>query len=256
MPHMITHRRLCAPAALSAAEVLALLETAAALKQTTRRSSGWQPLRGRHLALLCADADPACALFGRAMAELGASVALLHAGTWLRTAGDELPKAARVLGKLYDAVDCCGVAPPIVEQIDRHAGVPVFDGLALAEHPTRLLADLLTMREAALRPLERLQVRLRGDARSPLYREAEALMPLAGIAVRSVASPTTVGADEALVEAASDDEADFVLDTAAPSARGRLVVPSAGAVEQERIDRLLLDNQRAVQQAIVVSALG
>jgi hypothetical protein len=31
-----------------------------------------------------------------------------------------------LLGKLYDAVDCCDLPPTLVEQIDRHAGVPVL----------------------------------------------------------------------------------------------------------------------------------
>jgi ornithine carbamoyltransferase len=126
MSYSLPYRRLWSPGELSGNDVRALLDTAAALKQTTRRSSGWQPLRGRHLALLCADAGSAGALYDRALIELGANVALLHTATWLSRAGDKLPEAARLLGKLYDAVDCCDLPPTLVEQIDRHAGVPVL----------------------------------------------------------------------------------------------------------------------------------
>lgn len=253
MSPSLAHRPLCSPAALSANEVHALLGTAAALKPTARLE--WQPLRGRHLALLCGNSEPACSAFARAMAEAGASVALLHAGTWHDPAGDEWAKAARLLGKLYDAIDCCGLAPPLVEQLARHAGVPVFDGIALMQHPTRLLADLLTMREASRRPLDRLRVRLRGDAGSALYHEAEALLGQAGVGLRE--SPAPLGVAATGTDPNHDDEdADFVLDVEALPARGRLVVPGASAVEQERIDRLLLDNRHVVQQALVVSVLN
>ena len=90
MSPTLPHRRLWSIGELSAVDLRGLLETAAALKQTTRRSSGWQPLRGRHLALLCAEPSAASALFIRAVVELGGSVAMLHTGAWLSSASDSL----------------------------------------------------------------------------------------------------------------------------------------------------------------------
>jgi hypothetical protein len=65
MSYCLPYRRLWSPGELSGNDVRALLDTATALKQTTRRSSGWQPLRGRHPALLCANAGSAGTLFRR-----------------------------------------------------------------------------------------------------------------------------------------------------------------------------------------------
>jgi hypothetical protein len=61
---------------------------------------------------------------------------------------------------------------------------------------------------------------------------------------------------DAAIDDEPADEADFVLDTSAPLARGRLVVPHAKAVEQARIDSMLIDHQRCVLQALVVSVFA
>ena len=52
-------------------------------------------------------------------------------------------ETARVLGRLYDGIECQGLAPELVRQLGRDAGVPVFDGLAAAHHPTAHLAQRL-----------------------------------------------------------------------------------------------------------------
>ena len=44
-----------------------------------------------------------------------------------------------MLGRLYDAIDCCGLPTPLVEQIEAHSGVPVFNGVARPDHPLRQL---------------------------------------------------------------------------------------------------------------------
>ena len=50
---------------------------------------------------------------------------------------------ARMLGRLYDAVECQGIAPGVVRQPGNDAGVPGYDGIASQHHPTAKLADLL-----------------------------------------------------------------------------------------------------------------
>jgi len=50
----------------------------------------------------------------------------------------------RLLGRLYDAIDCAGLTPGTVQAIEQSAGVPVFRGLGLEDHPARA-ADLWTL---------------------------------------------------------------------------------------------------------------
>jgi ornithine carbamoyltransferase len=52
-------------------------------------------------------------------------------------------QTARMLGRLYDAVECVGLAPDLVAQLRHEAGVPVFAGISSAAHPTAALGARL-----------------------------------------------------------------------------------------------------------------
>ena len=54
---------------------------------------------------------------------------------------------ARVLGRMYDAIEYRGDGQDIVEELAACAGVPVYNGLTNEFHPTQILADLMTMTE-------------------------------------------------------------------------------------------------------------
>lgn len=60
---------------------------------------------------------------------------------------------ARVLGRMYDAIEYRGFKQEIVEELAKFAGVPVFNGLTDEYHPTQMIADVLTMRENSDKPL-------------------------------------------------------------------------------------------------------
>ena len=60
---------------------------------------------------------------------------------------ESMKDTARVLGRMYDAIEYRGFGQEIVEELANYAGVPVFNGLTDEFHPTQMLADLLTMRE-------------------------------------------------------------------------------------------------------------
>jgi ornithine carbamoyltransferase len=139
MSRFVPHRHLWSPARLSSADLHALLHTAAALDRAKQPNHGWRPLDGRHVALLCNCADDTALSFQRAVHGLGGTVALLDANDWLSSAFERVPDAARMLGRFYNAIDCCDLPAPLVEQIEAHSGVPVFNGLAWPEHPLRQL---------------------------------------------------------------------------------------------------------------------
>jgi len=102
-------------------------------------------LLGRNLALLCSapDAAEASPLY-RAATGLGARVALLRFEDASRA---ELRDLSKMLGRMYDAIDCGAMAPALVRQIEQDAGVPVYAGLDREAHPARALADLMTLLE-------------------------------------------------------------------------------------------------------------
>lgn len=125
-------------------EAAFVLDQARSLQVAAAAGEVRSSLRGRKLGLLCETDDSAeASLFRRAAVELGAHVAhILPSLTELSTLPD-VQRTGRMLGRLYDAIECQGMAPDLVRQMGVDAGVPVYDGVASPEHPTAKLADLL-----------------------------------------------------------------------------------------------------------------
>lgn len=73
--------------------------------------------------------------------------------TYLEPSGSQIGKkesiadTARVLGRMFDGIEYRGFGQEIVEELAKHAGVPVWNGLTNEYHPTQMLAMLLTIRE-------------------------------------------------------------------------------------------------------------
>jgi ornithine carbamoyltransferase len=72
---------------------------------------------------------------------------------------------ARVLGRMYDAIEYRGFSQETVEILGRYAGVPVFNGLTDEYHPTQVLADAMTMIEHSPKPHGSIAYAYLGDAR-------------------------------------------------------------------------------------------
>jgi len=72
---------------------------------------------------------------------------------------------ARVLGRMYDAIEYRGFAETTAEELARWAGVPIYNGLTDEWHPTQILADFLTFEEHVPKPLEDVVFCYLGDAR-------------------------------------------------------------------------------------------
>ncbi len=148
------------------AEIDHLLALAAELKQAKKSGTERQRLQGKNIALIFEKTSTRtrCA-FEVAAYDQGAHV------TYLDSSGSQLGKkesvrdTARVLGRMYDGIEYRGFEQARVEELAKYAGVPVWNGLTNEFHPTQVLADLLTMREHAEKPLNRVAFAYLGDAR-------------------------------------------------------------------------------------------
>jgi ornithine carbamoyltransferase len=77
---------------------------------------------------------------------------------------ESMKDTARVLGRMYDAIEYRGFGQEIVEELAQYAGVPVYNGLTDEFHPTQMLADVLTMHEHSDKPLHEISYCYIGDA--------------------------------------------------------------------------------------------
>lgn len=92
--------------------------------------------------------------------------------TYLEPVGSQIGQkesmrdTARVLGRMYDAIQYRGFDQRVVEQMAECAGVPVWNGLTDQYHPTQILADLMTIREYCNRPWNEISLAFLGDGRN------------------------------------------------------------------------------------------
>ena len=92
--------------------------------------------------------------------------------TYLDPAGSQIghkesfKDTARVLGRMYDAIEYRGASQTGVETLAKFAGVPVYNGLTDEYHPTQMIADIMTMREHSDKPVSQIKYAYIGDTRS------------------------------------------------------------------------------------------
>ena len=130
------------------AEIQQLLDLSADLKAKKKAGIPHKMCEGKNIVLLFEkDSTRTRCAFEVAGADLGMNV------TYLGPTGSQMGKkesiadTARVLGRMYDGIEYRGHGQAIVEDLAKHAGVPVWNGLTNEFHPTQILADFLTIQE-------------------------------------------------------------------------------------------------------------
>ncbi|MFC4119495.1 ornithine carbamoyltransferase [Nonomuraea zeae] len=176
-----------------------LVELSAGLKAGRRDGTERQRLKGRNIALIFEKTSTRtrCA-FEVAAHDQGAHV------TYLDPAGSQIGHkesvgdTARVLGRMFDGIEYRGRRQADVEELAALSGVPVWNGLTDEWHPTQMLADVLTMREHAGKPLGEVTLAYLGDARNNMGHSLLVTGAMFGMDVRLVA-PKALWPDPCLV---------------------------------------------------------
>ena len=147
-------------------EITYLLDLAAELKAAKREGREEQKLVGREIALIFEkDSTRTRCAFEVAAYDQGAHVTFIGPGGSHMGHKETAKDTARVLGRMYDAIEYRGFAQETAEELDRWAGVPIYNGLTDEWHPTQILADFLTFREHVPKPLGEVVFCYLGDAR-------------------------------------------------------------------------------------------
>ncbi|MCS4502892.1 ornithine carbamoyltransferase [Arhodomonas aquaeolei] len=146
-------------------EIAFLLKLAADLKTAKYAGTEVANLQGKDIALIFEKNSTRTRVgFEVAAYDQGARVTYLGpTGTHLGSK-ESVKDTARVLGRVYDAIEYRGFGQKVVETLAAHAGVPVYNGLTDEFHPTQILADFLTMQEHAEKPLHEVSYAFLGDA--------------------------------------------------------------------------------------------
>jgi ornithine carbamoyltransferase len=186
----------------TAEEFRGLIDLAAELKAAKRSGTEVQRLRGKNVALIFEKSSTRtrCS-FEVAAADQGASTTYIDpAGSHIGSK-ESAKDTARVLGRMFDAIEFRGDGQATVEELAAYAGVPVYNGLTDDWHPTQMLADVLTMTEHSDKPLERISFAYLGDARFNMGNSYLVTGALLGMDVRIVAPRSYWPAEEIVTRA-------------------------------------------------------
>ena len=169
----------------TARELEHLLTLSAALKTVKYAGTEVPRLTGKEIALIFEKSSTRTrSAFEVAAYDQGAHVTYLDPSGSQLGHKESIADTARVLGRMYDAIEFRGSAQSDVEELAASAGVPVYNGLTDEWHPTQMLADFLTMHEASHRPYDALTYTYMGDARSNVGRSLLVMGAIMGADVR------------------------------------------------------------------------
>ena len=152
---------------LTPQEIRYLLDLGHDLKRKRRAGICSPTLTGMHIVLLFEKTSTRtrCS-FEVAATQEGAHVTYLDAGSSQMGKKESLEDSAKVLGRFFDGIEYRGFDQKVVEDLAKFSGVPVWNGLTDVDHPTQILADMMTIEEHCHKPLRDVKVVFPGDVRN------------------------------------------------------------------------------------------
>ncbi len=181
-----------------------LVELASQVRQQKRDGIAPTRLVGRSIALIFEKTSTRtrCA-FEVAAHDEGAHVTYLGPAESQLGRKESMKDTARVLGRMFDGIEYRGFAQESVEILSEFAGVPVWNGLTDSWHPTQMLADILTMRDHAGKPLADVCYCYLGDGRNNTANSLLVTGALLGLDVR-ICAPASFWPSAQVQEIAAD----------------------------------------------------
>jgi ornithine carbamoyltransferase len=185
-------------------ELLHLLALSQALKTAKYAGNEVQRLSGKEIALIFEKSSTRtrCA-FEVAAFDQGAHVTYLDPTGSQMGHKESIADTASVLGRMFDAIEYRGSGQENVEELARHAGVPVYNGLTNEWHPTQMLADFLTMHERTNKPYDEIAFAFVGDGRFNMGRSLLITGAILGSDVRLI-TPAELGPPQDVVDLAHE----------------------------------------------------
>ena len=150
-------------------EVLGLLKQAAELKQFKAKGTTHQPLKGKSLGMIFNKNSTRTRIsFEVGMYELGGHSLFLTPDQMQLGRGETIADSARVLSRYLDGILIRTFDFKEVEELAKHASIPVINGLTDLNHPIQILSDLFTIHEK-LGHLDEIKIAYVGDGNNVAY---------------------------------------------------------------------------------------
>jgi ornithine carbamoyltransferase len=185
-------------------ELRFLLQLSQALKIAKYAGNEAKRIDGKEIALIFEKTSTRTrSAFEVAAFDQGAHVTYLDPSGSQMGHKESVADTARVLGRMYDAIEYRGDTQAHVEELASNAGVPVYNGLTAEWHPTQMLADFLTMHEASHKHYEELSYAFVGDCRFNMGRSLLVMGALMGSDVR-LGGPAELHPPADVVKTAND----------------------------------------------------
>ncbi len=129
-------------------EIEYLIDLAIAVKKEKKEGVRKERLKGKNIVLIFEKPSTRtrCAFVAAAVDE-GAHPEYLGKGDIQLGKKETVKDTARVLGRMFDGIEFRGFKQKTAEELAQYGGVPVWNGLTDAYHPTQILADFLTVKE-------------------------------------------------------------------------------------------------------------
>lgn len=151
----------------SSEEIRYLLDLGHDLKAKKRAGIMGDTLQGKNIVLLFDKTSTRTrSAFEVAAYDEGAHVVYLASEGSQVGKKESIEDSAKVLGRMYDGIEYRGYSQKLVEDLAKYSGIPVWNGLTDIDHPTQILADMMTIEEHIAKPLSQVKVVFVGDVRN------------------------------------------------------------------------------------------
>ena len=168
-------------------EMLYLLDLSRDLKRAKYAGTEQKMLAGKSIALIFEKTSTRTRIsFEVGAYDQGANVTYLDPQSSQLGHKESVADTARVLARVFDAIEFRGSAHELVETLAEYSDVPVYNGLTDEWHPTQMLADFLTMGEHSHKPYDEITYAYMGDARSNMGNSLLIMGAIMGSDVRIV----------------------------------------------------------------------
>jgi ornithine carbamoyltransferase len=148
-------------------EIRYLIDLAKELKADRAAGRYGDRLRGRNVLLLFDKTSTRTrSAFEVGATQEGGAVTFLDNRNSQFGKKESVEDSAKVFGRIYDAIEYRGYEQSVAEALAEYSGVPVYNGLTDVDHPTQILADLMTIEEHIDKPLGEVKVVFCGDTRN------------------------------------------------------------------------------------------